>query len=101
MWSGLMMAVVRKQPSIKGWVKLANKIGRYSRSYEGFRIYCTKEPEIKQSIEERSDGTWRRTEFIKGWFVAIDKYGCRFEASSVDQLAFKIDIENFARKFKD
>lgn len=86
---------------MKGWIKIVNRLGRYERSYEGFRIYCTKEPEIRQSIEQREDGQWRITEFIKGWFVAIDKYGVRFEASSIDQLTFKIDWEILCRKFKD
>jgi hypothetical protein len=81
------------------WIKEANKIGKYERSHEGFRIYCTKEPEIKVTIEDRTDGQWRRTDFIKGWFVAIDKNGVRFENSSMTELWTKIEWEAMARRY--
>lgn len=81
------------------WIKEANKIGKYERSHEGFRIYCTKEPEIKVTTENREDGLWRRTDFIKGWFVAIDKNGVKFENSSMSELWTRIEWEAMARSY--
>ena len=81
------------------WIKEANKIGKYERSYKGFRFYCTKEPEIISRIEERDGEQWRITDFMKGDFVAIDKTGLRFEAHHFDELAGKIDMEIMRRVY--
>lgn len=85
---------------MESWLKKANRIGTYNRTYRKFRIYCTKEPEIKTSIVDRDGEEWRRTDFIPGWHVAIDKWGCRFEAAYITDLAVKIDIEIFLRSTK-
>jgi hypothetical protein len=81
------------------WIKEANKIGKYERSHEGFRIYCTKEPKVKCTVVEREGEMWNRTDFIKGWFVAVDKDGVRFENSSVSELWTKIEWEAMARRY--
>jgi len=81
------------------WIKEANKIGKYERSYKGFRFYCTKEPEIKTYTEERNGERWQVTDIIKGDFIGIDKTGLRFEAHHFDELAGKIDFEIIRRVY--
>ena len=82
------------------WIKAANQIGKYEETHIGFRIYCTLEPKIKESIVEREDGLYKRIDFIKGWFVAIDKMQVRFEAKHISELHFKIEIEHMRRAFE-
>jgi len=48
-------------------------------------------------VQERGDGMWRRTDFIKGWFVAIDKNGVRLESATMSELWTKIEWEAMAR----
>jgi hypothetical protein len=81
------------------WVKEANKLGRYSTTYHGFRIYCTKEPQVLTTEYEEEGSLWRRTDFIKGEMVAIDKTGCTFTAPYTEELAFKIDMELLNRHY--
>jgi len=81
------------------WIKEANKIGKYETSYKGFRLYCTKEPEIIQSVVTIDGEQYNRTELIKGWFVAIDKTKLRFEANNIQELSFKIEVEEIRRVF--
>jgi len=83
-----------------GWVREANKIGKYEETHDGFRIYCILEPKIKESIVEKEDGLYRRTDFIKGWFVAVDKTKVRFEAKHISELHFKIEMEHMRRRFE-
>lgn len=83
------------------WMKEANKLGRYVMTYRCFRVYCTKEPETQEIIEDREDGQWRVTNFIKGEFVAIDKKGVVINGTGLESLGFDIDKELFIRSLKD
>lgn len=82
-----------------GWVYEANKIGRYDMTYQGFRLYWTKEPSWTERTETRDDGEYKITDLHKGDLVAVDKTGCRFEGHFVDQIAAKIDWEMTGRYF--
>lgn len=80
------------------WITKANKRGKYENTYRGFRIYCTKFPQVHEWFENRPDGKYRITEFIKGEFLAIDKTGTELTESNIEALAYKIDIELFLRE---
>lgn len=81
-----------------GWVKEANKLGKYSKTYYGFRIYTVKPADTKVTFENREDGVWRRTDFLPGEYIAIDKYGVRYEGKYWDVIA-KIDIDVLQQRF--
>lgn len=81
------------------WVKDANKIGRYKDTYRGFRVYVTKESQIVETFFERDGSTYRRTDFIPGELVAIDRHGVTFTRPYYDHLAFDIDIELLNRYY--
>ena len=59
-----------------GWVKEANKIGRYHTTYKGFRLYYTR---------------------IR--IFAIDKNGCSFESQKLEAIGFLIDKELINRYY--
>jgi len=82
-----------------GWIKEANKLGRYEMTYQGFRIYCSKEPSTTDSKIEKPNGIYSVTEFHKGHFIAIDSTGSRFEASNIEVLGVKIDSELVRRYY--
>ncbi len=82
----------------KGWVKEANKLGKYKQTYEQFRIYEIKEPSHTESIVEREGALWRKTEFTQGEYVAIDKYGVTYKGKYWDIIA-KIDIDVLCQQF--
>lgn len=77
------------------WIKDANKIGRHETTYRGFRVYCTKEPEVNTCIEERDMGTYRVTDFIKGEFMAINSKGDKITGNYLEDIAYKIDFYEF------
>lgn len=81
-----------------GWIKEANKLGKYRNSYKGFRIYTVVEPTHSERIEERQDGSYRITEFTKGDYIAIDKYGVTYKGWLWDVIA-KIDIDFLQQQF--
>lgn len=76
------------------WVKEANKIGRYCRSYRGFRGYEVIPRKVVESIVQRNGEHYRRTEFQDGLYVWVNKKGARFEgiAEYSDRVAFAIDV---------
>lgn len=80
------------------WIKEANKLGKYDKTYQGFRIYCTKEPESIQRMEEREDGQWNVTDFIQGEYIAIDKTGLRYDGKFWDFIIPQIDKEAMRRQ---
>lgn len=80
-----------------GWVKEANKLGRYRNTYEGFRIYVVVEPTHSESFIKREDGLYRKTTFFRGEYVATDKYGVTYTGKLQDILA-KIDIDILQQK---
>ncbi len=80
-----------------GWVREANKLGKYKKTYNGFRIYILVEPTHSERIEEREDGAYRVTEFTKGDYIAIDKYGVTYKGWYWDVIA-KIDIDVLQQK---
>jgi hypothetical protein len=82
------------------WIKEANKLGVYEDSLKGFRIYCTKNAEIKSSVVELDGELWNRTDIIAGHFVAVDKNGFRIEAKYMDEIKNKILLED-AQRFCD
>lgn len=81
-----------------GWISESNKIGKYKTTYKGFRFYCTKESEVIESVVERDDGMYNKTEFIKGEYIAIDKSGQRIEGYYW-YIITKIDIIDLQRIF--
>lgn len=82
-----------------GWIKEANKIGKYQHTYGGFRIYCTQEPYETTGEIERDGKTYVVTEFHSGYFVAIDNTGCRIEGKNLEAIGVKIDSEQMRRYF--
>lgn len=81
-----------------GWIKEANKLGKYKTTYYSFRIYTVDEPTHTERIEEREDGTYNVTEFTKGDYIAIDKYGVTYKGWYWDIIA-KIDIDVIQQRF--
>lgn len=82
-----------------GWIKEANKLGKYKNSYNGFRIYTLVKPSCTTRIEEREDGTYSVKEFTKGDYIAIDKYGVTYKGWYWDIIA-KIDIDVLIQKMQ-
>ncbi|WP_346320950.1 hypothetical protein [Chitinophaga sp. YIM B06452] len=83
-----------------GWIKEANKLGKYINTWKGFRFYCTVEPTSTESIIERDGEQWLRTEFTEGEYVAIDKTGMEFRGKDKVAMCFKIDFELSRRYFE-
>lgn len=82
-----------------GWVKEANKSGKYKKTYYGFRIYTITEPTSSDSIIEKEDGMYNVTEFTKVEYIAIDKYGVTYKGWYWNIIS-KIDIDVLQQKFK-
>lgn len=80
------------------WIKEANKIGKYHTTYNGFRIYITKQGSISESIEERSDGIYSVKKITTTEFIAIDKTGLKLTGSGLEDIGYKIDFETLKRK---
>ena len=63
-----------------GWVKEANKLGTYKKTYQGFRIYTVIAATFTTTIVEKEDGImYNKTEFTKGRYIAIDKFGVKYK----------------------
>lgn len=75
------------------WVKDANKIGRYDKTYLGFRIYVIVEPTSDTKIEERQDGKYSVTTFTSGHYKAVNRKGKMFEGKRWDVVA-EIEKQN-------
>lgn len=88
--------VYHKKPI--GWVKEANKLGRYRNTYGGFRIYVTLEPTSSSSVVEKNGELWNKTEFTRGLYIAVDRYGVTYEGE-LDTVISKIDIDVLQQKF--
>lgn len=71
------------------WIKEANKIGRYTGTYYGFRLYCTLEPFSTEKIVDRDGEQWRETTFHPGWYIAINRHDEGFEGNSRSEVIFK------------
>lgn len=82
------------------WVKDANKIGEYKTTYGGYRIYCIKQPQIVERIEERETGIYRITDFVRGEFLAINKDGDKIEGYYLEDIASKIDIQEIKKRYE-
>jgi len=80
-----------------GWVKEANKKGKYDRTYEGFRINIIKEPTSSESLKEINGEMYRETSFTKGEYFATDSTGLVFNGWIWDIIS-KIDKEIMRRK---
>lgn len=80
------------------WVKEANKLGKYEETYDGFRIYVTKEPQVLESSFEEDGSTWLRTDFVPGEFVAIDRDGVTFTRRYLTEIYYDIDLEMLRRR---
>jgi hypothetical protein len=81
-----------------GWLKQANKIGKYETTWNGFRIYLTKSETIKQYTEHREEGSFMVTDFGKREYVAVDKTGFKITDYSIEGIAYKIDFEILGRR---
>lgn len=80
-----------------GWIKEANKKGRYERTYEGFRIYVVVEPTSTESIVEKDGELWNSVKFTRGDYYATDSTGLTYTGWRWDVIG-KIDKEIFRRK---
>ncbi len=83
------------------WIKEVNKIGKYDKTYEGFRIYCTKESEIIETNFVKEGKEFTRTEITKGEYVAIDKTGLRYDGDFwviVQQIDKEIMIRKMSKR---
>lgn len=80
------------------WVKEANqKYKRYHESRRGFRVYMLKRPARHSYIEDREDGKYRITNFIKGEWLAINKEGIVFRRDNRLDLCDDIEFFHFGR----
>lgn len=86
------------------WIKEANKMGEYKNTYYGFRIYCIKSPEVIETIVQKSDGLYNKTEFTRGEYVGIDKSDCKYEGD-LERVIALIDKElirrRLSKRYKD
>lgn len=81
-----------------GWIKKANELGKFKNTYCSFRIYTIKECQVVTKVIEREGEKWNQTDFIDGKYVAIDKYGVKYEGKYWDVIA-KIDIDILQQRF--
>ncbi len=81
-----------------GWIKEANKLGRFSRTYKGFRIYITKEGSMKEAEFERDGEMWRRTDIEPPLFAAMDKYGVLYQGR-YESVIWEIDVDVFQQSY--
>lgn len=88
----------RRRNRYLNWIKKANQIGTYERSWKGYRIYCTKEPKITSKIVERIDGLYKQTDFEKGDFVAVNREGFVIIKHFMVDIAEEIDIRELKEK---
>ena len=79
------------------WIKEANKLGRYHRTYEGFRFYCTKESELKQFQVEKDGKIYDGEELTLREYIAIDKTELIYKGTYW-MIISKIDMEIMRRR---
>ena len=84
------MNIYTKKPI--GWIKEANKLGKYKTTYKGFRIYTVKEVTCIQDVVQREGQMYSRTSFTKGDYVAVDRYGVTYKGWYWNIIA-KIDVD--------
>lgn len=79
------------------WIKEANKLGHYQRTYSGFRMYLVQEGTMETHYEQREGVDYKITNFTHPLFIAIDKTGLKFEGRQEDVWS-KIEVEDLRRR---
>lgn len=76
-----------------GWVKEANKLGKYLTTFLGYRIYVKVQPTHVESIITENGVQYRKTEFFPGEYVAVNRYADIIECEGLGNMIAKIEIE--------